>query len=451
MFRQTRHAVELGLPLRVDWPALAAKFRTWSLAHLDMFALLFLTGLSGALHFWRLHLPAEPVFDEVYFPVFARNYLDGTPFFDAHPPLGKYLIAIGIRFFGFTPLGYRAVDALFGIGLVLLVYRLSRALFRNRKIAFLAGVFAALDGLLLVESRAGLINIFAVCFALAAYDLFLRSTLQADNRPHRSSLFGAGVCAGAAAAVKWVGAASLGVLWVLVLAARLHHRFTGGRWTAALASRFDRIHAGSMAGYLLHLFLVPVLVYSVSFIPHLLQNPEFDFVELHRQMFGYHSHLQEGHHYASPWWSWPLVLRPVSYFWQVDAASGQATSILNIGNPVLWWLALPALVFALWQALRRRTFGLLFVLLAYAAHYFPFVLISRATFSYHYMGALPFAIIAVAQAMIDLWERGGWRRELAAISVLAILACAAYFLPLWLGLPLPAGAFYQRMWLQSWI
>ena len=39
----------------------------------------------------------------------------------------------------------------------------------------------------------------------------------------------------------------------------------------------------------------------------------------------------------------------------------------------------------------------------------------------------------------------------ATLCVFAVVVCAVYFLPLWLGLPLPTGAFYQRMWLVSWI
>ena len=45
---------------------------------------------------YRLGFPRRPIWDEIYFPVFARDYLNGTPFFDLHPPLGKFIIAAGI-------------------------------------------------------------------------------------------------------------------------------------------------------------------------------------------------------------------------------------------------------------------------------------------------------------------------------------------------------------------
>ncbi len=53
--------------------------------------------LAVGLRFWGLARFNTLVFDEVYFAKFGYNYITGTPFFDAHPPLGKYLIALGIR------------------------------------------------------------------------------------------------------------------------------------------------------------------------------------------------------------------------------------------------------------------------------------------------------------------------------------------------------------------
>ncbi len=202
--------------------------------------------------------------------------------------------------------------------------------------------------------------------------------------------------------------------------------------------------------FLLCCGLLPVLVYAASFIIHLQQNAQFNFFELHRQIFGYHAHLQAGHNYASPWWSWPLLKRPVNYYWQVTPA-GQTTTILLLGNPPLWWFALAGVVCGLWRAVRHRHFGDAFAVLALALHYLPFALIARASFLYHFMGALPFFIMLLAVTLDRLWQRNGLRRELAALVILAVIICAIYFFPLWTAQPIPVRAFYQRMWLKSWI
>ena len=420
-------------------------------ARSDFWLQTLLVVLAAFTRLWRLDAPNALVFDEVYFPTFANNYLHATPFFDSHPPLGKYLIALGIRFFGYEPLGYRVIDALFGIGVIVLIYRLAAQLFENRRAAFLAGLFAVADGVLLVESRAGLINIFAVFFCLAAYHLFLKCGEEHLRKPRWLYLLAAGASIGAAAAVKWIGAASFGVIVAVYIATKAVQQWPRlGRLlpSGSLMPRLARIHPDA---FLLCCVVVPAMIYAASFFIHLKQNPQFNFFELQRQIFGYHAHLKDAHGYASAWWSWPLLQRPVSYYWQVDQATQTASTILLLGNPALWWLAIGGVLSGMWQALTRRHFGAAFAVLALALHYLPFALISRASFLYHFMGALPFMIMLLAFAVQQLWQSGGLRRELAAFAVLAIIICAIYFFPIWTAQPLPVGAFYQRMWLLSWI
>lgn len=430
---------------------LTLTFPRWVSLHTSLLDQSFLVLLASFLHLWRIDTPNALVFDEVYFSVYANNYLEGIPFFDSHPPLGKYLIALGIRFFGFVPLGYRCVDALFGIAVVVLIYRLAKLLFEDRRVGFLAGLFAALDGVLLVESRAGLINTFAVFFSLGGYYLFLRAGTEKLERPQWVYLLGAGICVGAGIAVKWIGAASLGVIFFLYLLSkaaqqpRIIQRIIPQSGTL---QRLGKIHPDL---FLTCFLIVPIAVYSASFIIHLNQNPEYQFFELQRQFFGYHAHLQAQHGYASTWLTWPLLIRPVSYYWQHDHTSQTVSTILNLGNPGVWWFAIPAVLAGLWYAIVRRHLGALFAIVAIACHYLPFSMISRVSYLYHFMGALPFTIILLAFSVFQLWRSKGWRREVAAIVVISIIACAIYFYPVWTALPMPVGAYYQRMWFLSWI
>ncbi|MEN9247334.1 MAG: phospholipid carrier-dependent glycosyltransferase, partial [Gloeomargarita sp. GMQP_bins_69] len=119
-----------------------------------------LWGVSLGLRFADLDRLHELVFDEVYFAKFAYNYLHNVPFFDGHPPLGKYFIALGMWVAGgFHPWSYRWVNALVGSALPLLVGLLTYELSRHRWLALVAGYLVATDGLLLVESRYALINV----------------------------------------------------------------------------------------------------------------------------------------------------------------------------------------------------------------------------------------------------------------------------------------------------
>ena len=124
--------------------------------------------ISFLIRIWQLGRIGELIFDEVYFVNFSRNYLAGISFFDIHPPLGKLLIALPIKFFEDTSFTWRIAPAIFGTLLILLGY-LSGKEISNRTTGIFVALIMALDGMLLVYSRAGLIDIFLVFFILLSF------------------------------------------------------------------------------------------------------------------------------------------------------------------------------------------------------------------------------------------------------------------------------------------
>ena len=67
------------------------------------------------LRLWRLNLPTGYIFDEVYYAKNANSLIrngvelnaQGEAEFIVHPPLGKWLIGIGIKIFGNDEFGWR--------------------------------------------------------------------------------------------------------------------------------------------------------------------------------------------------------------------------------------------------------------------------------------------------------------------------------------------------------
>ena len=110
--------------------------------------------LSLTLRFWELERFNTLVFDEVYYAKFANDYLTKTPFFNAHPPLSQYIIAIGIWIGSHLPFGktavnsmtgsllspwdYRWINALTGSFIPLVVGALAYQLVRRPSYAFIA-------------------------------------------------------------------------------------------------------------------------------------------------------------------------------------------------------------------------------------------------------------------------------------------------------------------------
>ncbi|MGL4618666.1 phospholipid carrier-dependent glycosyltransferase, partial [Chroococcidiopsis sp.] len=69
---------------------------------------------SAGLRFWQLSRFNTLVFDEVYYAKFANNYLTQTQFFNAHPPLSQYIIAIAMWLGEHMPIDRDIVNGLTG-------------------------------------------------------------------------------------------------------------------------------------------------------------------------------------------------------------------------------------------------------------------------------------------------------------------------------------------------
>jgi hypothetical protein len=180
------------------------------------------------------------------------------------------------------------------------------------------------------------------------------------------------------------------------------------------------------------LLVVPLVVYGLSYLPYLQLGHEWavgggpgygwSLDELHAQMFGYHFNLTAGHDSASPWWSWPLALKPTWFFGGTAYDADQIAVIYNGGNPILFWAGIPAVVTIGVLAWKRRSPALVLLVAAFAFQYVPWIRIERATFAYHYLTAVIFAMVAVAYVVDELLRRPAWRD--IAVGYLALVVVA---------------------------
>jgi dolichyl-phosphate-mannose--protein O-mannosyl transferase len=465
--------------------------------------------LSAALRFWGLSRFNTLVFDEVYYAKFANNYLTHTPFFDGHPPLSKYLIAIGMWIGSYLPFGqdsvnsltgslrsswsYRWLNALTGSFIPLVVAGIAYQLNHRRSYAFIAAVFAAADGLFLVDSRYALNNVYLVIFGLLGSWFFLRGLdLQGKQRGFWLILSGIGF--GASAAIKWNGLAFLlGAYLVWIAAWILKVRSSNNSKTSEIQTPLAYLTQLNVLHVLFYLAIIPVLFYSIEWIPHLQLNPKFGLWEVQKQILAYHERVGDGpkvHPYCSHWYTWLWMIRPVAYFYErarsvtdplpvmgppLPAADAKVIyDVHAIGNPALWWFSTAAILVMLcilaqqiwlWATTSRRfnvsTRGgfqtadawiALYLILNWLANLLPWVTVTRCTFLYHYMGASVFAGLAIAR-FVDQWLHS-YRRTLRALGVTVIfliLLAFVFWMPIYLGLPLSPEGLSRRMWLRSWI
>lgn len=439
----------------------------------------FLLLIGSILRFYNLGQIPWPVFDEVFYPVFAFNYLEDKNFFSVHPPLGSYLLSLGIYLyhllpwteaisFGITdiedinPLAFRWVSALSGVMLIYVGYKLALEIFNQRGFALLVALFLTLDGSLLVDSRFGFINIFFSLFGLMAMLFFIKGI-----KGNSLSYFAlAGFLLGAAVSVKWNG---LG-FWLsgLLLTLQffiLHKYITHHRDMKEVITIFHLKALGLV-------FLFPFAVYLAFWLPDLLHNNS-NLIDQHSQMISYHFENtdQKSHPYSSPWYTWPMMIRPIAYFFESGAQSESIIIDVEVfkaihlfPNPALNFFSLIAVVILSlkWigylseslgnRKIRDELYLSSFILFGFYANFLPWALASRSTFIYHYQPAAIFSFFALAYFIYRLMQRNTFEtRLLYSFALVLILLSSIYWLPIQLGLEISDESFYSKMWLDSWI
>lgn len=463
--------------------------------------------LSVALRFWGLGRFNTFVFDEVYYAKFGNNYLNLIPFFDGHPPLGKLIIAMGIWIgshipFGqgevngltgtvLSPLSYRWINALFGSFIPLIVAGIAYQISYRRSFAIVAGLFTAADGMFLVESRYALINQYIVFFGLLGQWFLLLALAQ---RQRRIWLILSGIAFGASAASKWNGLWYLLGVYIIWSVAWICS-WIGVRDEETVSTKSARMPLQNLTQLniwqiLFYLGIIPVAVYSIIWIPHLQLDTRYDFVEVHKQILGFHERLggnsRSVHPYCAAWYKWPLMTRPMAYFYGTTQSVNDGLPVTGpplpggagkvvydvhaMGNPFLWWFGVAALLFLVGMLvsqllvpwLRQKRFSsvelsvdtwiALYIVINYTINLLPWVKVNRCVFIYHYMTGVVFAFLAIAW-LVERCLRS-YRLELRALGVtvtFVILVAFVFWMPIYLGLPLSPAGYKLRMWFTSWI
>lgn len=413
-----------------------------------------LAGVFLALVTWQAGYPNAPMFDEVFHVKAAMELLEGKPSSElSHPPLGKWLIAAGLALWQapvdvnsgvVTPasaFAWRFMSGLFGAFALVLTYALGRTLFASRTTGAVAAALLALDGVFFVQARAGMLNVFELTFVLAAV-LFTWRALD-GRRP--LALTAVGLALGCAIATRWSAGFAAIVIAALVAVDGVRHAREPGTARWALTAVWA-------------LGVLPLLVYVASYVPQYGWPTDparwqalFD---LQGRMFRYHASSLTPHPYESPWWSWPLMGRPVWYFVS-ELPPGGLKAVWAIGNACLWWATVPALMTATGLAVWHRSRPWAWVAAFGLALWLFWGLQPRHHTYMHYMlPAVPFVCMALGRGLTRLWEGALplTRREQRWMAVAYGALCVAWFVfyfPLLTWQPFTRGALQARLWLGS--
>ena len=417
-------------------------------------------------------------FDEVYHARTGYEHANALYTYETtHPPLGKVFMSWCIRLMGMTPFAWRFAGALTGVLMIPAIYLLAMQLLGRTRWAALCALLLSADCMHFTQTRIATIDSFPVLFMMVMF-LFMVRWMKMSFYHQKFTrtlvpLAFSGIFMGLAIASKWIGCYGAVGLAVLFFA-----RFVGlwrqARYAAAhrkenpafeaIAQKFARYSVLTLAACVLFFVVVPVVIYVLSYIPYLRAYGEvrwnlrtFQRIwDAQVLMFNYHKNLVATHSFASPWYEWPLIIKPMWYYKADYPAAGMASSILSFGNPAVWWTGLVGILFVLGYSVYRNALPVLGVIpgrndeydralpviaVGFLSAYLPWVLVSRLTFIYHYFASVPFIILATAQGLRYL-ERHN--RRLA--QGLAIALCVAAVL-LFIGFyPLASGVEVPRAW-----
>jgi dolichyl-phosphate-mannose--protein O-mannosyl transferase len=397
-------------------------------------------------------------FDEIYHGRTAYEFIEGMePYENTHPPLGKDILALGVKWFGMTPFGWRFMAAVCGAAMVPIFYMALKGMFRRTRYAFVGTLLLLFEGFHLVHSRMANVDVFGVTFTILMYYAMFRY----GETKWRSGGFGrgfgwlalSGFFFGCAAAVKWnylYGGAGLAILFFLALARH-------GR-----EARRDGERGGARRGILtllaaLVLFgAVPVAVYATSYIPFLkatkADDSYKDLWQYQKNMYDYHKGVKEKHPYSSKWYTWPFMIRPVWYYGGKDLAPGDAQSIAAIGNPLIWWVGLLAMLASWVLGAIRRDRIVLTVAVMYLSFYVPWMVAPRSiTFLYHYYPMVPLLILSLVWMLRFIEERWRYGRSFTWLVVLGAAVLLVWFYPVLTGMTISREWMnFGIRWLPSW-
>ncbi|MET9516767.1 phospholipid carrier-dependent glycosyltransferase [Streptomyces sp. NPDC002994] len=433
------------------------------------------------------------------------------PGYVVHPPVGKWVIGIGEQLFGFTPFGWRFMVCVLGTLSVLMLCRIGRRLFRSTFLGCLAGALLAVDGLHFVMSRTALLDQVLMFFVLGAFgcllidrdrarrrlaaalpcddegvlrpDARVADTLRLGWRPWRIA---AGVCLGLAFGTKWNGLMTLAAFGLLTVAWDVGARKTAGAvWPYLSVLKRDILPA------FVSTVVVTFVTYVASWTGWIVTKGGYyrnwaqgdgrggnwtwlpDWLRslwhYETEVYSFHVNLTSGHTYQSNPWSWIVLGRPVSYFYEspkpgeegcpATEKSDCAQEVLALGTPLLWWAACFAVLYVLWRWAFRRDWRAGAIACGIAAGWVPwFFYQERTIFLFYAVVFVPFLCLALAMmigAMLGPPGSHERRRTAGAVGagvlVLLIIWNFIYFWPIYTGQTLPIGDWRNRIWLDTWV
>jgi dolichyl-phosphate-mannose--protein O-mannosyl transferase len=344
-------------------------------------------------------------------------------------------------------------------------------------------------------ARMGTVDTYVVFFLLAAQLCFLTYFMNVVKKGWKTSvlpLFFAVLFFALGFSTKWL--VLYGALGMLALLVALRIRDVA-KIKSSLSTKY--------AVFFDHPFLLMLgfvglvaLIYFATYIPDMLLGNSFsDIFKLQFEMYNFHATLTATHTYASVWWSWPILVSPHGYvpLWLAssDLPNGIRSTISVFGNPAVWWVGFACIFVVAERAIRgkelvsrlkqrlsrkkvddpelvasveeqtssleqaaekagrRWDLAAIFIAVMFFFSWISYVLISRATFIYHFYISVPFLCLASAYVINKYWNTK-WGKVATIAFFASVVVLFGLFYPVISGAPTDASWIEKLRLFPSW-
>jgi predicted membrane-bound dolichyl-phosphate-mannose-protein mannosyltransferase len=379
---------------------------------------------------WLTTPDKASIFDEVYYVNATRiilglhvapgDHYAGSPIGldpnQEHPPLGKAIMAVSMRTLGDNPYGWRIPSVIAGMLAILLLYAIVRAGGGDAWMGVLAATLFSFDNLVLIQSRAGMLDMTLVLFLLFGAWCYLQQW---------PVLAGAGFAL--AADVKISGL--YGLLAILLFeAARLGLRWWRSRqWSSADLTPVAFLLVSFLVVWIGMLWLLDLKMSAFH-------NP-FDHLH-HILQYGVNLTRRGGPANEESYpWQWLANDVQLNYFNTIvttttgsDVLHRYTVNFRGAMNPVIIGSASFGFFYAAWRAWRlqdRLSLWVVTWVIGTYLPYYPLIIVQgRIGYLYYFLPTLPAVAVGLAQFFreVDLPRLVVW-----GYLALVLVGFIAYF------------------------
>ncbi|MBI2251798.1 MAG: phospholipid carrier-dependent glycosyltransferase, partial [Armatimonadetes bacterium] len=333
-------------------------------------------------------------------------------------------IAFSIKIFGDNPAGFRMMGVILGSLMVSLLYLLAYEMFKNQFKAVLSALFLALDFLHFVQSRIAALDIYLSFFSFSSFYAFY---LYLKNQRLIYLIF-SGIFLGMAFSCKWN--AILGILAIFIIYASCYKKLS----LNVAPGRFLLIYA-----------LTTLSFYFFSYTPSFLKGLTFkNFLLYHSRILHFHYLESFRHPYISHFYAWPLLIRPIWYFYKEINLKVQG--IIAIGSPFFWYSFLVFFIYLIYQNFKKFNLEYTFLILNYLSLYLFGMISVQGGFFYYMLPCVPWMALISAAALNKIFNK-----TLMIIYFIIIIMFFICFYPILSAYPIGKAFFNKLIWFRNWI